>query len=375
MSTNYDLIATVSVDIKSSIVDAASFDNILIVGPLPKNEPTKTPSKVGVYTDLEKVTAAGWSIKAGESDPVGIAAQIAFSQKPVPSSVYIAPIQLIESGEKAGEPESVVDTVKRAIDTAGWYTVCPVGVDATEFEALAAYIETQEKLCCYTELDFFDNNDKASVDEKYFRTFGIFGKEYANQEDNEIPEANKYLNVAFAAKWLGYQSGTETAAYKTLASVTPSKLSKEEMEKLATAKLNYFVTVGGKNISMGGTVMAGEWADIVRFRDWLKNDMQVRVVDLLIANTKIPFTDNGIALIENQMRASLKAGQDLGAIAEDEFDEDNNSLPGYTTTVPAALSIPPTDKSKRKLSGLGFKARLSGAIHIADLNGTLAYEA
>ena len=36
MSKNYDLIATVDIDIASPLVDDTSFDNLLIVGPLPK---------------------------------------------------------------------------------------------------------------------------------------------------------------------------------------------------------------------------------------------------------------------------------------------------------------------------------------------------
>ena len=46
----------------------------------------------------------------------------------------------------------------------------------------------------------------------------------------------------------------------------------------------------------GGKTGGGEWIDVIRFRDWLQNDMQVRVVNLLIVNPKIPYTDNGIGL-------------------------------------------------------------------------------
>lgn len=370
MSANYDMIATVDIDISPRIVDNASFDKILIVGPLPKVAPKTAPAQVGVYDDIDKVVDAGWSITEGSADPVGLAAKIAFGQNPEPSEVYIAPIQ-----ENDGKSETALEAVKRATSTSGWYVVCPAGVDASEYENIAAYIETQEKLFLYTELDVFvDNKEAAStVPNSYLRTLGIYGRENSSQEDKDIPEANKYINVAFAVKWLSYESGTETAAYKNLSGVNPSVLTTDEMKELEKLKLNYYITVGGKNITMGGTVLGDEWADIIRFRDWLKNDMQVRVVNAVIENAKIPFSDAGIAIYENQMLASLKAGQSIGGIAQEEYDSEGNIIPAYTTTVPLASSLTATEKSTRKISGLKFKARLAGAIHVADIDGTLSH--
>ena len=143
---------------------------------------------------------------------------------------------------------------------------------------------------------------------------------------------------------------------------------------LAGDDLDYFITVGNKNITMNGKVVAGEWADVIRFRDWLKNDMQVRVVNLFVTRPKVPYTDSGIGLVQNQMLASLKAGQDVGGIAEEEFDEDGNSIPGYTTSVPLAASLSASERASRRLTKCTFKARLAGAIHFAELSGSLTYE-
>ncbi len=371
MGKNYDLIATVNIDINSPIVDDASFDNLLIVGPLPKTAPAKAPALVGAYTSLNAVTDAGWSADEDKADPVALAAQVAFSQSPAPSKIYIAPIQTDEDGEA----ETAVAAIKRAIDTSGWYVVCTAGVDESEYESIAAYVETQEKMFLYTELNYFgDTENKAATEDTYFRTSGIVGVESSDQTEADVNPANKYLNVAYAAKWLNYESGTETAAYKQLAACKPSAFSTTEMEDIASHNLNYFVTVGSKNITIGGLTRAGEWMDIIRFRDWLKNDMQVRLVNLFVTSPKIPFTDAGIALLQNQLLASLKAGQDIGGIAEDEYDDDGNSNPGYTTSVPSVSSLSASEKASRKLQGITFKARLSGAIHVVDLNGSLTYE-
>lgn len=515
MGKNYDKIATVDIDIASPLVDDTSFDNLLIIGPLPKVAPQKAPPKVGVYASMEEVISAGWSISS-DADPVGLAAQAAYSQSPSPTAVYIAPQQYTETaiasqklvaavneiiktftkedastdyiasydeesrtllvdlvqtvdeisshptvdpfgaivtagytvkvnGQSAssldafkrleiytsditglseknaeskvevtlkitGEAEESVeygavirypvvpgveeaknfamdlghpelgrepatDTIARALGTTGWYVLCTAGVDEKEYEQVAALVETQEKMFAYTELNIL-NSDEAepTVSPIYYRTLGVYGKVASDQEIADIPAANPYMNVAFVAKWLNYSSGSETSAFKALAGVTPSELTSTEMKTLEEANLNYFITVGSKNITMIGKVLAGEWADVIRFRDWLKNDMQVRVVNLFIARPKIPYTDPGIALVQNQMIAALKAGQDAGGIAPDEFDEDGNKIPGFTTKVPLAASLSASEKASRKLTKCSFKARLAGAIHFAEIKGSLTYE-
>jgi len=291
--------------------------------------------------------------------------------------VAVEPEEMEPVDSPEAELEDPVITVQRALATSGWYVLCPAGVDPAKFEDIAACIETQEKMFCYTEMGFFgagEDSDVPTVGNAYYRSMGIYGRENPEQAEDDIPEANRYMNVAWVAKWLNYESGSETAAFKTLASVYPSELTVTEMTALAEANLNYFITVGNKNISMNGKVAAGEWADVIRFRDWQKNDMQVAVVNLFLTRPKVPFTDAGISLVQNQMMASLKRGQNVGGIAEDEFDADGNPIPGFVTSVPLASSIAPADRAGRKLHNCKFKARLAGAIHFAEITGSLTYE-
>lgn len=523
MGKNYDLIATVDIDIATPIVDNTSFDNLLIMGPPPKGG-LKTPAYVGVYGNLTEVEDAGFVSTGEGADPVGVAARVAFAQSPTPTQVYIAvqklsteavasaavikktnaaieqyvgtkenltgcaikfseasrklsvtlegPASGVEntgmsevlgalaelgctvsvagkkvetvsdfketgafqelSGMSADDPEvkfsidvekdgagevsyavvieypssgvpavaSVVEapplnspekelelpatTIARALGMDGWYVLCSAGIDSKYYEEIAAYIETQEKMFAYTELDCFpapgadraEGEDQVipSVGTVYFRTLGCYGREKTSQALEDIPDANLYENVAFVAKWLNYSSGSETSAFKSLSSIYPSELTGTEMKLLAEKNLNYFITVGNKNITMNGKTVGGEWADVIRFRDWLKNDMQLRVVNLFVTRPKVPYTDSGIALVQNQMIASLKASQDAGGIAETEFDADGNEIPGFVTSVPLSASLSASEKASRRLTKCKFKARLAGAIHFAELKGSLTYE-
>ena len=376
---NYDLIATVDIDIKSPIVDETSFDHLLIVGPSPSVAPATAPEDFGAYRSLDEVVDAGWSLT---TDPVAKAAQVAFAQTPRPSVIYIAPIKTTDTttvGE-GGEATTYIDplyAIGRAIDSTKWYVLCTAGVDEARYESIALYIENYDKMFVYTDTSYLLNNTQV-VGNVYNRTLGVFGMESGTQTISQLEgaehEANKYINCAFTAKWLSYEPGSETTAFKNLTGVYPAELSSTQMARLIDGSLNFLLTIGNRNITAGGKTRSGEWADVVRFRDYLKNDMQVRVVNLFVVNPKIPYTDNGIALIHNAMIASLKRGQVMGGICPDEFDEDGNKIPGFATSVPLASSLTASERASRRLKGFKFNARIAGAIHFAEIKGNLVYE-
>lgn len=358
MANNLDQIVTVSIDISSPIVDSASFDNLLILGAAPKRV-AEPDTGVGVYSNLEEVTDAGYVFIGNDADIVGVAARVAFSQSPAPTKIYIAPV---------GAEEKVADILEAAAAVLGWYVVCPVGLENDDLDAVIAWVEAHEKICSYTELNAQPTREKA-----FYRSFGIFGKVTPKQDEQSVPAENKCINVAWAAKCLNYHAGEETWAFKTLAGILPSKLTGAEIVVLEECNVSYFLTTAAKNITYCGKVLAGEWVDVIRFRDWQKNDMQVRVANLFVTKPKVPYTDKGIGLVENQMIASLKAGTNYGGIANDEYDDDGNVIPGFKTSVPRSASLTSSQKASRKLVNCTFAARPAGAIHLTEIKGSLTY--
>ena len=175
------------------------------------------------------------------------------------------------------------------------------------------------------------------------------------------------------AKCFGYDPGTETWNMKELATIVPSALSTDEKKSLEESNINSFRRYAGSNITFGGKMLSGEWIDVIRFRDWLKAEMQTNVFNALKTNRKVPFTDGGIGLIEGQMEATLSKGQTVGGIAPTEYDSDDNEIPGYTVTVPLASDLTEAERKSRKLTGCRYTARLAGAIHIVEIHGNLTF--
>lgn len=372
MSANLDRICKVDIALATPISNDENFDSILILGPAPAN-PAEDVEAFGVYSSLDEITNLGVVATGDAADPVGVAARIAFSQTPRPSSVCVAFVGEIEDAE-THEPalQSMTEVLNNALAQGGWYCVCPVGLEKAQVKEIVQWTETQNKICGYID----DDPENPVVDAGlYMRSYAVYPKESEKQSDEDVPVENKYgASIAMAVRAMNYHSGEETWAMKPVATVSPAKLSSTFIKKLNAANISYIANVASKNITQGGKTSGGEWIDVIRFRDWLQNDMQTRIVNLLVVNPKIPYTDEGIGLVENQMLASLKEGQKYGGIAPEEYDSDGNSLPGYTTSVPLAAEISSTDKASRILKDCKFSARLAGAIHAVEVSGCLTYE-
>lgn len=321
MSSNLDRIVNITIELQSVVSSGASFDHVLLVGPAPaKPLEDVTIPDVGVYTDLTAVNEMGWVSEGDSADPVGIAARIAFSQSVKPSKIYIA-VQKKDSGGSDLEKPNL--TLSRAEGENGWYMALAAGIPEDDLEVMAEWTEAREKMFGYSYADPNDN----PVSNTYYRTFGIC---YGDDTGSGDP----YKHVAMAIRFLSYEAGSETWVNKSLASVSTSKFTGTEMDTIDKDPASYYILVGDTGLVQGGKVRAGEWIDVIRFRDWLKNDMQLRILNLLVKRPKVPYTDKGIGLVRNQMIASLKEGTRRGGIAEDQYNSDDELIPGFTTSVP-----------------------------------------
>lgn len=346
MALNIDGIVKCTIDINSPAVSGESYSGLLIVGPPPAS---KSMPAVASYTSIAAMATAGYE----ETDPVYLAAMVAFAQSPQPERVYVATVQ---------DSEEPTKTVEKALGTDGWYFVCPAGIETEKYNALSVYVETLEKMLMVTlEAD----------DDSPFLQSGLMRTCVWRLAENQTTDYDPYLHVAICARAASYTPGSETWAFKTLALVTAGQFA--DSSEMDSDNENYYVCIAKRNVTQGGKVLGGEWIDTIRFRDWLKNKIQMNCFNVLFQNAKVPYTDAGIGLIQNAVIAALKEGQANGGIAQDFYDDDGNKTPGYTTTAPLAASLSAEQKKTRNLPDLKWTAYLAGAIHLVEISGTLGY--
>ena len=236
--------------------------------------------------------------------------------------------------------------------------------------AMANWAEANNKLfgTCVSGSDVLDGSDNTDIASQlmlnnFYRTFSFYHEDIAD-----------YPEVAVMSRCFTAVPGSETWANKRLAGVKVDPLTETQFIVLRNKNVNTFEKFRNLSLTQTGKVAAGEWIDVIRFRDWLAEEIKVNVLNVLVNNEKVPYTDAGIAIIEGAIRQSLRQGQVNGGIAPVEYDEEGNKNLGYTVTVPLAANISANQKASRILTDVKFTARLAGAIHVVEITGSLTYE-
>ena len=253
-------------------------------------------------------------------------------------------------------------------DWYGWAFTSRVQADIL---AAAAWTESVRKIFGTSTAEAGSYNPDVTSDtgyklynDNYYRTFWFYHEKAAT----DFPEC------AVFARCFAVLPGGETWALKKLAGVTTDGLTETQYNAITRKNGNTFERFRNISLTQNGKVAAGEWIDVIRFRDWLQEEITVNVVNLLINRDKVPYTDDGIAMIEARIRQSLELGQRRGGIAPTEYDEDGNENLGFTIEVPLSSQISANQKASRVLTDVKFTARLAGAIHVVEIYGSLTYE-
>lgn len=358
-----DDIIKCDVEISSPGSSDETFDTILLVvaGPTGKGTAVSGTTAISKADDL-----LDYGFTADSA--AYVAATVAFSQSPAPDELYF--VVRTKDTEK-DTYEDIATTLARANSEVSFYGVHLTDFrDSKDIEAAKTWVEANEKVFGF---EYTDIDSCPVKNFSYYRTFGIFSGLADGYGTDEQPAENEYAALAWMAKCFGYDPGTETWNLKELSTIVPSKLSSDQKKSLEEKNINRFLRYAGCNCAIGGSMLSGEWIDVIRFRDWLKNELQIRVFNTLKVNRKVPFTDGGIGLIEGVMNATLKDGQDIGGIAPTEYDDNDNPIYGYSVTVPKASDLTEAERKSRKLTNCKWTARLAGAIHAVEISGNLTF--
>ena len=244
-----------------------------------------------------------------------------------------------------------------------WYALASTTRDPDDVKLIAAWVETRTKIfgTASDDLDTINvavGSDTTSVAAvfnqlSYTRSFVMYHADAAS----DFPEC------AWFGKTLPTIPGSITWKFKTLSSIAYNTLTTTQSLNARNKKANTYEFLGGLGVTREGTMGVGEFIDIIRGVDWLTARIQENVYSLLVNSPKVPYTSNGIATVEAEIRRALNQGVANDFIASD---------PVYTITVPVASAVSPANKAARLLQDVVFNATLAGAIHAVEFNGTVS---
>jgi hypothetical protein len=238
-----------------------------------------------------------------------------------------------------------------------WYGIVSETHVSADVEALSDAINARRKLYGTSTADTVTPTtgitDIAKIlsDKTADRTYGI----YLPTADTEFPEA------AWMGAQLPYTPGSNDWDFKRASGVTVSNLTDTQRVNLRAKNCNMYTTVAGVNIFQDGDTFGGSPIDEIVGIDWLYARLQEGVYFRLINSLKVPMTNPGLAIIENEIRSVLSQAEANGLIDR-----------GWSVTTPDVSTISPNLRAQRTAGVFVFRARLAGSIRKVIISGFLS---
>jgi len=172
-------------------------------------------------------------------------------------------------------------------------------------------------------------------------------------------------------------NSTITLKFKQEPIVTGETLSETAAATLTAKNCNVFVQYNNNTtIIQQGTMANGYFFDEIHGTDWLQNQIQTDVYNLLYSNpTKIPQTDAGInqiatvvaqdcqmAVTNGLVAPGVWTGPAIGALVSGQF-----LSTGYYIYQPPISSQSVADRAARKSPPIQAAIKLAGAVHFANI--------
>lgn len=183
---------------------------------------------------------------------------------------------------------------------------------------------------------------------------------YCTDEKYPNPEA------ALVGATAGLKAGAFTYHDTILKGIVPQNLSDDEIAKIHKKGGITFVTKAGDNVTSEGITLGGEYIDIIDSEDYVIQQIAYRVQKQLNSSQKIPYTNNGIAILESVVIDVLQGAFNNGVIATT-YD----GSPAFTVDFALREDTTEEQRSTRTYIGGQFTFALAGAVHYVEITGEI----
>ena len=262
------------------------------------------------------------------------------------------------------EPSPAVATDLNAIilENSTWYGFAPLFKSAAITTALATWMEANGK--------FMD----AGLADSEIATHALAGAtdeaavlKSATRHRTRVffhPRAYQFADAAELGAMFTVEPGHDDWVLRALSGVTEVNYTATQIQNLKDKHCGFYFNFGGSSVTGGdGKMASGRYADVTRDVDqmaaWYAQDIASLKLQLASLGQKLPFTDEGIAKVENQIRGVNARGETAGIVAPS---------PAPVVQMPLLSSISAADKAARLLEGIVVSWYLSGGIHKVVMN-------
>lgn len=304
--------------------------------------------KYYICNSLTEVAGLGTGVSG--TDVYDVASAI-FAQTPCPEKIAVVWLDMTS-------PTTLTAGLTGLI-TAGhndWYFLLSTSQVKADIETLAAFAAANDKL-------YFGSMTQVVLDSLAEATLAL---------DRAVALCHTKASTEYPAEaWVGRCApelpGTITWKFKTLSGVSVSGYTSTEIAAIKETNGNVIISQGGILHTTEGTVLSGEYIDVIRSQDWVKARIAENIFRLLASSPKIPYDDKGIGMVLSELQAVMQTATGQGIIA---VDKDGNGM--WSVSAPTRSQISTNDIANRILPDIRFEFTLAGAIHSVRVKGIIS---
>lgn len=199
-----------------------------------------------------------------------------------------------------------------------------------------------------------------------------YKRTFVQYSGNNAHAVASIFGRAFSVNFQGSNT-TITLKFKQEPGIAPEYLTETQAAALLAKNCNVFVQYNNDTaILQEGVMSNGYFFDEVHGTDWLQNDVQTAVYNLLYTSTtKIPQTDAGINLILTTISQRLDQAVTNGLAAPGVWaaggfgalKQGDTLAKGYYVYAPPVATQSQADREARKAPAIQCAVKLAGAVH------------
>lgn len=310
----------------------------------------------GLVAALNLVTGANYTA-AGTSSPFTVTGDAPgdwFSLEVInPSDLLIE--------QNHADPGVVSDIAAIQLEDDEWYALYTLYNSRAYVNAAAAHVQTQKKI--YLADSSTTKSVTLAIGSRDDLLGDLFDSGWSRVAGSWHASPAAMPGVAWLGRVLPTEPGSATWKFKQVTGVTPSTLTTTQRNNLRARKANWYERVAGVAIFSEGTTADGDFIDVTRNTDFLEDEMSKNVYEILASNDIVPYSDEGIAVVENGMRGTLQICVDKGIL---------RSSPAPDVEVPKMSEISDANIAGRVLPDMKFSGKIRGAVHKVNITGVLS---
>lgn len=239
----------------------------------------------------------------------------------------------------------------------GWRQLIVVNGDGEKstVPAISAAVEALEGKMYFASLDV---KDSVSITVNGIRRTVLF---YCDATENvPVPVA------ALVGEIAGRDAGSFTYKNLKLKGIETQELTAAEVKAIHQKGGITFIEKAGDAVTSEGKVVGGEYIDVIDSEDYVVQQLTYHTQKVLNNAGKVPYDNNGIAMLEAAAMNVMQDAYNKGMIANKA-----DGTPDYFASYALREDTSETDRSNRHYAGGTFGFALAGAIHEVYITGEI----